>query len=202
MRMLVARIRLPALVPAAFFWAVFVFCTAAQVPATEASLSARIAQCGACHGVDGNSRMEKIPSLAGQPEFFLSNQLILMREGVRKVEVMAPFVVDLTDAEIMALARHYAAQEPKRSDEALDPDLVARGAKLAEKRHCRSCHLPSLAGQEQMPRIAKQRIDYMIDALKAFRDNTRSGADTLMSAAVYGLSDADLEALAHYAASQ
>jgi cytochrome c553 len=53
-----------------------------------------------------------------------------------------------------------------------------------------------------MPRLAKQRIDYMIEALKAFRDNKRSGADTLMSATVYGVSDADLEALAHYAASR
>ena len=32
---------------------------------------------------------------------------------------------------------------------------------------CSSCHLPSLAGQEQMPRLARQRIDYMIEAMKA-----------------------------------
>jgi cytochrome c553 len=53
-----------------------------------------------------------------------------------------------------------------------------------------------------MPRLAGQRLDYMTDALKAFRDNQRSGADTLMTAAVVGLSDADLAALAHYAASR
>ena len=53
-----------------------------------------------------------------------------------------------------------------------------------------------------MPRLAKQRIDYLIYSMKAFRDNTRSGADTLMSSVVAGLSDADLAALAHYAASR
>ena len=37
--------------------------------------------------------------------------------------------------------------------------------------------------------------------MKEFRDNKRSGADTLMSNAVAGLSDADLTALAHYTAS-
>src|SRR2546428_707277 len=42
--------------------------------------------CAACHGEDGNSRTANIPSLAGQPEFFIINQLFLMREGVRKVE--------------------------------------------------------------------------------------------------------------------
>jgi cytochrome c553 len=66
---------------------------------------------------------------------------------------------------------------------------------------CTSCHLPTLAGQEQMPRLAKQRVDYMIHAMKEFRDNKRSGADTTMTAIVFGVSDADLAALAHYAAS-
>ncbi len=34
-------------------------------------LDERIKLCGGCHGEDGNSRMENIPSLAGQPEFFI-----------------------------------------------------------------------------------------------------------------------------------
>ena len=53
-----------------------------------------------------------------------------------------------------------------------------------------------------MPRLAGQRIDYMIDAMKAYRDNKRSGADTAMTAVVIGVSDEDLTALAHYAASK
>jgi len=59
-----------------------------------------------------------------------------------------------------------------------------------------------LAGQEQMPRLAKQRIDYLIVTMKAYRDNPRPGADTAMSAAIAGVPDADLTALAHYAASR
>ena len=65
-----------------------------------------------------------------------------------------------------------------------------------------SCHGADLAGQDQIPRIGKQRIDYLTKALKEFRDGTRPGADTIMSGAVAGLSDADLAALAHYAASR
>ncbi len=53
------------------------------------------------------------------------------------------------------------------------------------QRRCGSCHLPSLAGQEQMPRLAKQRIDYLIDvAEESYRDNPRPGADTAMSAPI------------------
>jgi len=170
---------------------------AQNLPLTE-----RIQQCGGCHGEDGNSQIEKVPSLAGQPEFFTINQLVLMREGVRRIEAMMPFVNDLKDEDILALAKHFASLPPKRSEEAVDPALVNRGAEIAEARRCASCHLPSLAGQEQMPRLAKQRIDYMIYALKSYLTDSRTGADTAMTAAILGASDADIAALAHYAASR
>jgi cytochrome c553 len=53
-----------------------------------------------------------------------------------------------------------------------------------------------------VPRLAKQRVDYLIHALKDYRDNTRTGADTIMSIVVAGVPDGDLAALAHYAASR
>ena len=170
--------------------------------AQSLSLSERIQLCGACHGEDGNSRLEKIPSLAGQPAFFILDQLFLMREGVRKVEAMAPIVKDLKDQDLDALSKHFAELEPKRSDEPIDPELAKRGAEIADRRRCRSCHLPTLAGQDQMPRLARQRIDYLIPTLKSYRDSPRPGADTAMSAAIAGATDADIMALAHYAASR
>jgi cytochrome c553 len=165
------------------------------------SVDSRIQQCGFCHGEDGNSKTKNLPSLAGQPEFFILNQLFLMREGVRVVETMTPYVRDLKDVEIEALARHFAAQEPKAAEEKPDPELSRRGRELAIGLRCASCHLPNLAGRQQMPRLARQRVDYLIYSMKEFRDNKRSGADTLMSNVVAGLSDEDLTALAHYAAS-
>ena len=162
------------------------------------SLAEKIKLCGTCHGEDGNSKMEKSPSLAGQPAFFLRNQLRLMREGVRKVDAMAAIVKDLKDSDIDALSKHYAALVPKRSDEKLDRALAKQGGDVLEKRHCTSCHLRTLGGQQQVPRIAKQRIDYLIVALKSYRDAQRPGADTAMNAPVAGASDADIEGLAHY----
>jgi len=162
----------------------------------------RIALCGACHGEDGNSRMPNVPSLAGQPEFFVLNQLFLMREGVRRIEPMIPLVKDLKDDDLNALSKHFAALAPKPSGEPIEEALVRRGAELAQAKRCGSCHLPGLTGQDQMPRLAKQRVDYLVYALTAIRDGKRSGADTLMSQSVAGLSDAELAALAHYAASR
>ena len=53
-----------------------------------------------------------------------------------------------------------------------------------------------------MPRLAKQRIDYLIPTLKSYRDAPRPGADTAMSAAIAGASDEDIAALANFAASK
>jgi cytochrome c553 len=145
--------------------------------------------------------MENTPSLAGQPALFLTNQLILMREKLRKSEVMAPFVVGLKDTEIIALAEHYAKLKPEPTEEPVDQTLVVRGKALAAELHCGSCHLPNYEGREQMPRLAHQRIDYLILSLTAYRDGTRSGIDTSMNGAMYGVSEQDIRALAHHAAS-
>jgi cytochrome c553 len=178
-----------------------VLMTAVPAAAQSGPLAERLQQCAACHGEDGNSRIEKIPSLAGQPAFFVLNQLFLMREGVRKVEAMADIVKTLKDQDLTDLSEHYAKLAPKRSDEPIDPELVKRGKEIAGRQRCASCHTPTLAGQEQMPRVARQRIDYLIPTLKSYRDHPRDGADTAMSPPVGGLHDADITALAHYAAS-
>ncbi len=116
---------------------------------------------------------------------------------------MTPLVKDLKDEDLRRRWRSISPScPPKPSDETVDPELVKRGAEIAAAMRCASCHLPTLAGQDQMPRLAKQRVDYLIHSLKDIRDGKRSGGDTLMSGAVAGLSDADLAALAHYAASK
>jgi cytochrome c553 len=186
--------------PPAFGLAAVLLCLTPAL-AQNASQAEKIQLCSACHGEDGNSKIDKIPSLAGQPAFFILNQLFLMREGVRKVEAMAPIVKDLKDDDLNTLSQHFAKLEAKRSDEVIDPALAKKGAEIATQRRCGSCHLPSLAGQDQMPRVARQRIDYLVEVLKSYRDNPRPGADTAMSVPVSGASDADLVALAHYAAS-
>ena len=174
----------------------------AGAPALAQSAAERLQMCGACHGEDGNSKMEKIPSIAGQPEFFILNQLVLMREGIRKVEAMAPIVKGMKDEEINALAAHFSKLTAKKDDEPVDAELVKRGVEIAAQKRCVSCHGNNLQGDQQVPRIAKQRIDYLTPVLIEFRDGRREGADTIMSQPVAGLSDADLKALAHFAASK
>ena len=159
----------------------------------------RVQLCAACHGPDGNSTNPQVPSIAGQPKLFLENQLILFREELRKSEQMAPVVKGLKDPEIIKLAEHFSKLPAKVMDTApADPALVKQATSKAKELRCGICHLADFSGQNQIPRLAGQREAYLDSEMRAYRDGKRTGGDTIMAAALYGVSDADIKALAHY----
>ena len=174
-----------------------VFCAQAQTPPE------RVKVCGACHGADGVSPTAGVPSLAGQQRLFLENQLVLIREGLRGTEVMQKLMHGVPDKEIVAIAVHYSKAVPRPAVVSkADQALVKRAQQLSGKLRCGECHLPDYRGQNQVPRIAGQREEYLFESMQAFRDNPKPGTDTIMSAAVHGVADADLKALAHFLARQ
>lgn len=155
--------------------------------------------CESCHGPGGNSVMPGIPSIAAQPRLFIENQLVLMREELRPAPQMAPIVKGMKDAEIARLATHYSKLPAKPADPGpADPALVKRGTARANALRCGVCHLSDFRGQNQVPRLAGQREEYLLSEMRAYRDNRRKGGDTIMAAALYGVSDDDLKALAHF----
>ena len=164
------------------------------------SIAPRLAQCAACHGADGNSQIKDFPSLAGQPRVFLENQLVIIREGMRDIPAMKGTLDGVSDADITALAKHYASLPVKSAPGAHNSAWLERGRQLASDMRCGSCHLPSYQGREQMPRLAGQREDYLLHSMRQFRSNQAVGRDTLMAAALYGVSDQDLQAMAHFLA--
>ena len=83
---------------------------------------------------------------------------------------------------------------------ALDEARYGRGAELASKRICGTCHNPDYSGREQMPRIAGQREAYLLKSFKEYQAGTRVGTQAAMAEAVRGLSDAELADLAYYLA--
>jgi len=166
-----------------------------------AALLVAAAACEACHGPGGNSGIPGTPSIAGQPETFLANQLVFFREGLRPSPVMEPLAKGMKDADITALAKHFSKSPVKVVTPAkADPPLVKRGTQLAAEMHCGQCHLPDFRGRAQMPRLAAQREDYLVETMKAYRDNKRTGADTTMAEILRGMADADIAALAHFLA--
>jgi cytochrome c553 len=159
----------------------------------------RVQLCTACHGSDGNSVNPQVPSIAGQPKLFIENQLILFREELRKSDQMAPVVKGLKDAEIIKLAEHFSRLPAKSMETAIaDKALMKTGLEKAKALRCGICHVSDFSGQNQIPRLAGQREAYLEAEMRAYRDGKRTGGDTIMAATLYGVSDADLKALAHY----
>lgn len=164
-----------------------------------------VAPCGACHGADGNSTLAGTPSLAGQPEIYLVAQLILFREGLRNVPAMNEALKGLDEQALVDIAAFYARQPSRPAPDAAAPRNAARyerGALISRTAGCGGCHLPDYRGRDNMPRLAGQREDYLAATMRDYRDGRRTGADTTMAGILHGISDADVQALAHYLAQQ
>ena len=156
--------------------------------------------CAACHGVDGNSVIPTIPSLAGQPRQFITQSLFMFREGQRKNEQMTPFAAKLSNADLNDLAQYYSAQKLTPPTRIPEGDIVARGRAVTEKNNCVACHTATLVGQQHIPRLAGQHKPYLLEQLKAFKASTRADLDGTMTSAAQGLAVDELEMLAEYLA--
>ena len=84
---------------------------ATQAVAAEKT-GAEIAQsCTMCHGENGLSKMPGTPSLAGQSEIYLVNQLRHFRDGQRQHEQMSVIAKPLSNADIDKVAAWFAQIE-------------------------------------------------------------------------------------------
>ena len=172
-------------------------------PSSAASLEERIAPCFACHGAAGQSEVPETPSLGGQPVFFVVAQLFLFREARRNTPLMNEVAKTLTDDDLRAFATRISALPPPAPPPAPpDPTRFARGRALARRHPCGVCHTPDFSGREQMPRLANQREDYLVKAMRDYKSGARIGYGGAMAVELAGLSDADLLDLAHFLAHQ
>jgi cytochrome c553 len=157
--------------------------------------------CTACHGENGISQMENVPSLAGQPDQFLQWQLVFFRAGSRKSEQMQPIVEQIDNQDIRDLGAYFASLAPPKASPDDNPDLSKKGAQAAVGRRCANCHTDSFAGTGTVARIAGQREDYLLKALRDYKSGARSGGPmAAMAEVAYPLSDEEITALAHYLA--
>jgi cytochrome c553 len=154
-------------------------------------------RCTSCHGPDGTSITPGTPSIAAQPAVFLENLLILVREGVRGGEAMQQQMKGVSDREIIALAAHFAKLPLRSMPGEPDAALMQRGQLASAKYRCGICHLRDYRGREGSPRLAGQREEFLVEAMRAFRDAPPRGSEANMSAAMYGVSDSDIRAIAH-----
>lgn len=165
---------------------------AASVSAAEAPAAAQT--CVACHGEKGVSTNPEWPNLAGQKAGYLAVQLKSFRDGTRKNPAMAPFVDNLSDQDIEALAAYYASQDAEISASG-DNALAAEGEHLSA--YCKACH--GMRGQSintEWPNLAGQHGPYLKKQLHAFKSGERVNAR--MQPVVQRMGDQEFAALAAY----
>jgi cytochrome c553 len=163
------------------------------------SMDERFAECLACHGADGRSRAAETPSLGGQPSFFVVAQLFLFREGRRDNPAMITAAKGLTNDDLLAFAERVSKlPPPPPPEEPVDPVRFARGRTLTLRHPCGVCHNPDFSGREQMPRLANQREDYLLKAMREYKSGARLGYGGAMAQELAGLADQDLVDLAHF----
>ncbi|MBR1169818.1 c-type cytochrome [Bradyrhizobium liaoningense] len=169
--------------------------------ADNAAIKEKAAACAGCHGENGISQTENIPSLAGQPDQFLQWQLVFFRAGSRKNDQMQPIVEEITNEDIRNFGAYFATLTPPKGAEDGDPDLSKKGAQVAAGRRCASCHTDSYAGTKAVARLAGQREEYLVKALHDYKAGQRVGGGVAAMADVaYHMSDEEITAVSHYLA--
>ncbi len=162
------------------------------------TIAERAAPCLACHGEKGQSETPEIPSLGGQPAPYLLIQLYLFREKQRTVEIMNEMTKAFTDDDLRAFSDYVAKlpAPPPPADTGDPARMQAAGALITQLR-CNNCHTLNLAGRENVPHIADQREDYLVKALREYKNNTRHGYDAAMAEVLAPVTDAQIVELAY-----
>lgn len=171
-----------------------------QAPAAPAVVSSK---CAVCHGERGEAVSEEFPRLAAQHEAYLAKELRDFKSGDR-TGIMARMVRGLSDEDIAAVARYYAAQ-PAAPSSAAQSEIAAvgrfihlRGNPYSGIPACKACHGEAAHGTAQLPRLAGQHAAYLERQVKEFTQRKRTNDNEVMHAVAQKLTPLEIRAVAEY----
>jgi sulfide dehydrogenase cytochrome subunit len=183
--------------------------------ATAADLDAKIEFCNSCHGDNGVSQWDDMPSIGGLDSFTGSESLYVYQDEARPCSKskfrqgdtsqpemsMCEIAADLDDEQIEAIAEHYASLPFVPADQPFDADKAAAGKAIHEDA-CDRCHSEGGSNPEDEASIlAGQWMGYLRSSFADYQSGDREQPKK-MEEAVSGLSADDIEALLHFYASQ
>jgi cytochrome c553 len=180
-----------------------VLAAVAVLPVCAQSLDSRLPTCFACHGEKGQSQLPEIPSLGAQQAFYTTVQLLMFRDKLRVTEPMNEMAKGLSDDDLRKAGELiFKLPPPEPVADTPDAARMDRARALSNQNRCNFCHQTNYQGSENVPRLAGQREDYLLKALRGYKDNTRRGYDAQMSEVVYDMKDEDFVDLAYFLARQ
>ncbi len=150
------------------------------------------AMCSGCHGARGVSADSHTPSLAGQDAQYLAGAVKAYRK-TRQNWGMQRYVAGLSDQDIDHIVAYYASQDPQPAG-----SVATSTQELADK--CNRCHDTEDATASKAPKMRGQDKDYLVMALRAYRDDKRESSTMHRMSVAY--SNAMIESLAAWYASQ
>jgi cytochrome c553 len=174
---------------------VILFASIWSIPVLAADLKAgaeKAENCAGCHGAKGQSSNPQVPNLAQQQTAYLVKQLSNFKSGERKNATMQAMAANLSEDDINNVAGHFSGLAAVKASG--DAALAATGKTKAGM--CLGCHGTDAAGGGQVPRLAGQQPEYIVQQLKNFKDGSRIGGP--MKAVASNLSDDDMKEIAAY----
>lgn len=168
----------------------------AAQPLAYAAGQERISFCQHCHGVDGNSTRPHIPNLAAQNPVYLFNAFEQFATGQRTDFVMSKLAKALSVEDRVNIAFYYGQQKVVTNPSAT-PHLHEKGQAQFQQT-CQNCHGAKGEGQDNMPRLAGQPAEYLMQTLKNFRSKESSRTSPVMLAITKNMSDEDIHSVASY----
>ncbi len=180
----------------AFATAIFVAVAAPAQAADDVATKAQV--CSACHGQNGTPVNAVTPIISGQRGDYLYKELHDYHSGARDNPVMSPLIKDITLDDLRALADYFAAKswpaQPAADPTAASPEAVAGKIEM-----CKACHQKNFEGGAPGPRLAGLSYDYLLTAMNAFADGTRTN-NLDMPGFMKVLNGSDRETIAKYLA--
>tara|TARA_Y100000992_G_C21041544_1_gene385191 strand:- start:32 stop:640 length:609 start_codon:yes stop_codon:yes gene_type:complete len=155
--------------------------------------------CLGCHGVVSYNNIYpsyKVPMLGNQHKDYLVAALKAYRSGERAHPTMRAQAANLSDQDISKIADYFSSFRLDDSKQA-NSDVKM----IEEANACVGCHGPdgnSLV--PTFPKIAGQYQDYLLHALKSYKNGSRNNA--IMNGIASTLSDEQMVILSKYYASQ
>ena len=180
-----------------------------------AEFDAIIKDCNDCHGDDGVSRWDDMPTIAGIDAFVHSEALYVYRDRARPCATteyrqgdtsraptnMCDAVQELSDEQIEAIAEHYAALPFVPAEQPFDAALAEQGQAIHDKA-CARCHSDGGSNPEDEASIlAGQWMGYMRTTFAEYASGERE-QPIAMKRTMDPLTEEEVEALLHYYASQ
>lgn len=120
--------------------------------------------CAGCHGVNGASTGDTMPTIGGLSSAYIEKTMKAYRDGSRSSTIMGRIAKGYDDAQIAAMSEFFGKQKWVSAPQKTDPKLVAEGEAYAAK-VCGFCHAEggtvSSNEPDAPPRIAGQWSSYL-----------------------------------------